>query len=165
GSARLGTGGAAWTLVLSTGLLLMLFHLRLEGALCMAASGVSGAANRLLKIAVGRPRPSDGLVKILVPYPHESFPSGHVVFFVQYFGFLMFLAWALVKPGSRRTALLLLLGLPILLIGVSRVYLGAHWPSDVIGGYLAGGIWLTLTIEVYQRLKSRRAASQVGRLD
>jgi undecaprenyl-diphosphatase len=44
----------------------------------------------------------------------------------------------------------------IAFIGVSRVYMGAHWPSDTVGAYLAGGVWLMLMIEVYRRMKARQ---------
>jgi undecaprenyl-diphosphatase len=43
----------------------------------------------------------------------------------------------------------------ISVVGISRVYLGAHWPSDVVGAYLAGGIWLMLMIEVYRRIQAK----------
>jgi undecaprenyl-diphosphatase len=44
------------------------------------------------------------------------------------------------------------------LIGLSRVFQGAHWPSDVVGAYLAGGVWLMLMIEVYRRAKLKQEA-------
>jgi len=109
------------------------------------------ACNQLLKVSIGRPRPSDALVNVDGTFHFKSFPSGHVVFFVEFFGFLLFLALVLLKRGTLRHALVILSGFLIALVGVSRVYLGAHWPSDVLGAYLAGGIWLMLMIEVYRR--------------
>ena len=53
--------------------------------------------------------------------------------------------------------LVALLSLPIVTIGLARIYEGAHWPSDVLGGYLIGGIWLGLTIEIYRWARSRFA--------
>jgi undecaprenyl-diphosphatase len=78
-----------------------------------------------------------------------------VIFFVEFFGFLFFLSYVLLERGLLRRAALGGLGLLIAVVGVSRIYLGAHWPSDVTGAYLAGGIWLMLCIEAYRRLKSR----------
>jgi undecaprenyl-diphosphatase len=120
---------------------------------------LGAAVNRLLKALVARPRPDKDLVDILVPYPHESFPSGHLVFFVQYFGFLMFLVFSFRKAGHLRTAAAAGLALPIALVGISRVYEGAHWPSDAWGGYLAGGLWLAFMIHDYLR----RRRNQQGR--
>jgi undecaprenyl-diphosphatase len=88
----------------------------------------------------------------------RSFPSGHVTFYVSYFGFLFFTAYALLPRGSllRRLALTLT-ALPVLLIGVSRVYLGEHWPSDTIGAYLWSGVWLAFVLWMYGRWKLRRS--------
>jgi undecaprenyl-diphosphatase len=79
-----------------------------------------------------------------------------VVFFVEFFGLLLFYAYVLLKRGPLRHASILICALLIALVGVSRVYLGAHWPSDVVGAYLAGGIWLMLLIEVYRRIQNKR---------
>ena len=65
----------------------------------------------------------------------------------------------IVESGPLRGAAFAVFGLLIALIGVSRVYMGAHWPSDAVGAYLAGGLWLMLMIEVYRRLKDRGAKS------
>ena len=62
----------------------------------------------------------------------------------------------LLRRGKLRRGALAVLGALISLIGVSRVYLSAHWPSDVVGAYLAGGLWLMLMIEAYRRLKARQ---------
>jgi membrane-associated phospholipid phosphatase len=153
-----GSGWVPWVLTCATGSVLVLFRLRLEGVLCMAGVGTGAAINELLKVLIARPRPAEGAIEVSIKYPGQSFPSGHVVFFVVYCGFLVFLAFALLKPGPVRKVSLAFLSLPILLGGISRVYLGAHWPSDVTGGYLAGGILLALVITVYCR---RRGALSI----
>jgi len=151
----LGSGWLPWLLVVTTGLVLISAGLRIEGLVTLAGTGLGWAVNMLLKFLIARPRPSDTLVRVTGKFHYESFPSGHVVFFIEFFGFLLFLAYVLLKPGRLRYAALMLLGLLIILVGVSRVYLGAHWPSDVAGAYLAGGSWLILMIEIYRRLKAR----------
>jgi len=152
----LGSGWPAWLLVILAGLAMIQAGLRNEGVICMAGTALGSAANLLFKTLIGRPRPTDILVNVAMIYKHESFPSGHVVFFVEFFGFVFFLTYVLIKPGRLRGVSLVVLGLLIFLVGISRVYLGAHWPSDVVGAYLAGGIWLTLMIAVYRRVKARQ---------
>lgn len=149
-------GWIAWPLVVATGLALIKKGLRTEGVVCIAGTALGEVVNLLFKLWIGRPRPTDLLVNVTRVYDHESFPSGHVVFFVEFFGYLFFLSYLLLERGPLRRAPLIVLGLLIALVGVSRVYLGAHWPSDVFGAYLAGGIWLMLIIEVYRRIKAKR---------
>ena len=156
GVSLLGNGWIPWMLVVVTGLTLLKIGLRVEGILCMSGVASGWLANQLLKFLIGRPRPSDTLVNVAGIFHFESFPSGHVVFFVEFFGLLFFFAYVLLKRGPLRHASIIVPGLLIALVGVSRVYLGAHWPSDVVGAYLAGGIWLMLMIEVYRRINAKR---------
>lgn len=156
GISWLGTAWTPWFVVCGSGIALAALGLRLEGVLLMFWVGLGGGVNLLLKTLVARPRPDEDLVHILVPYPHESFPSGHTVFFVQYFGFLMFLLCSFREAGRLRAAVTAGLAFPISLVGLSRVYEGAHWPSDAWGGHLAGSLWLGLMLQDYRRRKSKR---------
>ena len=147
----MGTGGTAWWITISTGVALLAFKRVPAGVTCLVGVGVGSLLNRVLKYLIGRPRPTDELIEVLIEYPNLSFPSGHVVFYVQFFGFLFYFMARRKKPGWQRFAAMFLVGCPIALVGVSRVYLGAHWPSDVLGGYLVGGIALFLMAVNYAR--------------
>lgn len=107
--------------------------------------------NPLLKLLIERPRPTEDLVSVLGHYSGLSFPSGHAFTSMLMFGLLFYLAPLILKWQRAiymtRTACLAM----IILTGISRVYLGAHWPSDVLGGFLFGGIVLTLVISLHQR--------------
>lgn len=117
--------------------------------------------NSIVKEIVGRPRPTDTLVSVFEPLPQYSFPSGHVMYYVVFFGFLAFLAISLPKLEPWWRIFWLAFSIPLVfLIGISRVYLGAHWPSDVIGAYLYGGLILLVIILVY--LKYVYRFSNVG---
>ena len=139
-------------------LIFLLTGLRSEAVGLLMSTAGSGLINSALKLLISRPRPSTSL---FVPAYREtvsqSFPSGHVTFYVCFFGFLFFVAYALLRPRStaRRLALTLT-ALPVLLVGPSRIYLGAHWPSDTIGAYLWSGVWLAFSLAMYRRWKERR---------
>ena len=124
-------------------------------ALALSAGG-GALITRGFKMLVGRPRPPFELLGCSYRSDELSFPSGHVTFYVCYFGFLFFAAYALLpRKTNRRRAALLLAALPVLLIGLSRVTLCAHWPSDVLGAYVLSGLWLAFSLELYRRWKRR----------
>lgn len=109
----------------------------------------------LVKLIVVRPRPSADLINVIANLPSKSFPSGHVVMITTFAGFLAFLVFTLLKPSWGRTALLVVFAALIALMGPSRIYLGQHWFSDVMGAYLLGSLWLALTIWFYRWGKQR----------
>lgn len=145
-----------WALTIITCLVFYAFRKRSEAVGLLVSAGGGSLLNTLLKLLIARPRPSAELVTVYRDLHTESFPSGHVTFYVCYFGFLFFAAFALLPRGSlvRRLALVLT-ALPVALIGLSRVYLGAHWPSDALGAYLLSGLWLALSLHLYRRWKQR----------
>lgn len=148
--------------VLTALVLLFLFASGLKWETIAALCSVIGSTSLGLgiKVLIDRPRPSADLVNVISQLSDFSFPSGHVLFFTVFFGFLIFLAYTLLKHSWWRTLVLVILGLMVALIGLSRIYLGQHWASDVVAAYLLGSIWLTLTILVYRWGKSRYFVNQ-----
>jgi undecaprenyl-diphosphatase len=152
-----GLGFAPLSYILSTLIILYLFvsGLRWEaGMATFAALGVT-LMGALFKLFVQRARPTPDLVNVFSPLNDYSFPSGHVLVFTAFLGFLWFLVYTHAPHSYRRTLALVVFGILILLVGVSRIYLGQHWPSDVIGAYLFGSAWLWLTITLYRRYQAR----------
>jgi undecaprenyl-diphosphatase len=128
---------------------LFAFGLRWESVSAMFAT-VSSGMGALIKLIVLRPRPSADVVKVFHQLQSSGFPSGHVLSTTAFCGFLVFLSFTLLKPSPGRTALLVVLCLLIAVMSVSRIYLGQHWFSDVMGAYLFGSLWLMLTIRFYR---------------
>ena len=79
-----------------------------------------------------RPRP-DHLR--LIKQNGYSYPSGHSMISIAVYGFLIYYVYHKVKNKALKIALIILLSLLIILIGISRIYVGVHYPSDVLGGY------------------------------
>ena len=144
--------------MLITGLVVWLifgFGLRWEAFTTLSAALSSTALNVLVKNLVQRPRPLPDMVNVLATLNSYSFPSGHVMFYVSFFGFIGLLAYSLLKPSFQRGLLLIFFGGLVILIGISRIYLGQHWASDVLGAYLLGCLALVANIQLYRWGKTR----------
>ncbi len=122
----------------------------------------TGFAGWLLKLMVGRPRPDAELVQLLVGTHGLSFPSGHVACATVIGGFIFYLVPKLVKTPAARWFLRALLVVIILAIGASRIYLGAHWASDVVGGLALGGLLLYPAIVLYNKYAAKRGTKNAG---
>jgi membrane-associated phospholipid phosphatase len=129
--------------------------LRWEAVSALVAAVFPPVMNVLVKDLVRRPRPPVNFVHVFQILDSYSFPSGHVMFYVGFFGCIWFLAYTLLKRSLLRTLLLIFFGSLIALVGISRIYLGQHWPSDVLGAYLLGGIILAVLIQFYRWGKQR----------
>jgi len=126
---------------------------RLE-ALFILLTSSSNLLNALVKRLIKRPRPTHELVTVVRVINEPSFPSGHVMHYVNFFGLVNYLLATNWRSGRLRNILLTTSTALIVLIGPSRVYLGAHWPSDVMAGYVYGGLWFGGLMAAYLRVKS-----------
>ena len=126
---------------------------RFEAVMAVVSSALAGLVCDEVKQIVGRPRPSGAGIHVAAHLTDYGFPSGHVTHYVTLFGFVFYAVADAWRPELPRHLVLALLALLILLVGPSRVYLGEHWPSDVLGAYLFAGVWLAGTIQLYRLLR------------
>ncbi|RJQ33066.1 phosphatase PAP2 family protein [Candidatus Parcubacteria bacterium] len=108
----------------------------------------AGASSFLLKFLTQRSRP----VSMIVQESSSSFPSAHAAIAIAFYGLILYLVWKNIKKKSM-LPVLIFGDLFIILIGFSRLYLGAHYLSDVIAGYLLGAFWMYLPIYLYSKIK------------
>lgn len=107
----------------------------------------AGVLNQLMKFIFRRPRPDVSLH--LIDQGGYSFPSGHAMGSIILYGALIFLVIRLSEHQLKKVIVVSALTILIGLIGISRVYLGVHYTSDIIGGYSLGAAWVALCIAVY----------------
>ncbi len=146
-------------------LLFFEFGFQWEAVMSLIAAVLDIALNSLLKVIIHRPRPDADLVNVANQLSSFSFPSGHVMYYVGFFGFIWFLIFTLLKNSWKRTSLLIIFGGLVLLVGLSRIYLGQHWSSDVIGAYLMGILVLAANIRIYRWGKTRFFTHQPAAAD
>lgn len=151
----IGFGPQVFIITVLIGLVVYGLGLHWEAVMVVLAAVLSSSINVLVKDLVQRPRPTAALVNVFSSLSSYSFPSGHVMYFLGVFGFLMFLTFSLLKPSLKRSVILIFFGILIVLIGISRVYMGQHWASDVLGSYLLGSLTLVAIIQIYRWGKTR----------
>jgi len=145
-----------WLLILLAAVLFWLIGLRLEAICIVLLSVVSKGLNVVLKLLVARPRPTRHLVDVFQVATGQSFPSEHVMVYLAFWG-LLFCFGIILFRGKHwwRILWLVVCATLVVLVGLSRIYLGDHWASDVMGSYLIGGVLLGVTLWVYLKLKER----------
>ena len=111
---------------------------REAGVLIVTTVIVGYGVRTVMKLIVVRPRPPDSLVQIIEEADGFSFPSGHVMFYVVLLGALNVALSGAAMSNRTRRSIRVASAVAVLLIGLSRIYLGAHWLSDVLAGYLFG---------------------------
>lgn len=109
---------------------------------------ISTALNLILKNIVQRPRPIEYR---LVNESGYSFPSGHSMVSAAFYGFVIYLIYANIENKKIKTILISTLSILVLLIGTSRIYLGVHYTSDVIAGFLISLSYLLIYVSIMKR--------------
>lgn len=127
--------------------LVLLFNRR---AWLLAVAVLAGSAwYPILIFAVHRPRPSAYEVLRVTEHPGgTSFPSGHVLFLALDLAVVLLCVGYRYLPDRERVAAWCLVGATVLLVGISRVYVGAHWPTDVLAAMLIAATWLALVVSM-----------------
>lgn len=148
----------SWKSIVVIALLVILFLYKVldhRSELVLFSLVIIGAPilNKVLKNFFERTRPD---LHRLIEIGGYSFPSGHAMNAMAVYGILTFLLWRHIPTRSGRALLLIVSMMMIFMIGISRVYLGVHYPSDIIAGYFASGFWLAVAIWVYQQYREKR---------
>lgn len=148
-------GGFTLQWLLGGAAVLFLIYVRRRAEAGWLAGSVVGASvlNAGLKSMLHRPRPE--LVPHLANVSNASFPSGHAMISAAIY---LTIGAMLAETQPRRSARIFLMsfaGVLVLLIGASRIYLGVHWPSDVLAGWSLGSVWALVVFVANRALRSR----------
>jgi len=151
----LGTVYVAGTVILAFTVIFLIFKYVREGLFILSCI-LSGAVSYVLKMIIDRPRPTMDFVRIVEETHYQSFPSGHVLFYTVFFGSLTIIALSskLLKISLKIFVVAVCLAM-VVLGAVSRIYLGAHWFTDVLGGFIVGVLFLMVTGSIYLRSKNK----------
>lgn len=130
-----------------------LLGFRLESVF-MVLAWASSLASYLTKLVVRRPRPDSPLIRITAATIRDtSFPSGHTIHYLTFWGFVIYLVFAKTRNRLIRWLTFTVFGPLIAVVGPSRIYLGHHWLTDVLGSYLFGTAYLLGLISLYRRVR------------
>lgn len=151
-----GSSGAINILAIPCAAFLWKKRLRAEAAVTLLICWLGELAKKILKSIIHRPRPNPLLVHVTGSRSGKSFPSGDVSSTVMLWGWLAWVGlWKSDELQVHRIALFSLSAFNITFVGPARIYLGDHWLTDVLGGYLFGGGWLCLTLYLYRLWSAR----------
>ena len=113
--------------------------------------GLSAVINFIVKNIIQRPRP---IGHRLINETGYSMPSGHSMVSMAFYGYLIYLIYKYVKNKNLKISLIVFLCLLIILVGLSRIYLGVHYTTDVLAGYLLGISYLIIFVFVIKKIKN-----------
>lgn len=120
-------------------------------SLCIPLNlGIISGLNYILKVIIRRPRP---IGYRLIEETGFSFPSGHSATSLAFYGYIIYLIYKYCKSRKLKVISITLLSTLILMIGISRIYLGVHYASDVIGAFLYSTSYLLIYVIVTEKIK------------
>lgn len=138
------------TIVLFCIILLSVRPLRINYGLPVSVGAIAVTViNKMIKHIVQRVRPED--ITHLIDEGGFSFASGHAAVSMFFYGMLIYLVRSNVKEKKKANITTIFLALPMILIGLSRIYLGVHYPTDVIAGWCIGIVMISLVSEVVEK--------------
>ena len=142
--------GSAKIVIILT-ILLLLFIKEMKNKVFVLADVIGAAGlNVILKHIIQRDRPN---IHRLIKETGYSFPSGHAMMSMAFYGMLIYFIYRYVKNPVKKWVLIILLTIILLTIGITRIYLGVHYPSDVIGGFLVSFAYLLILTEIFKKIK------------
>lgn len=141
--------GSATCIILLALILFFTVKNKKVGLLISANLIIITILNQALKIIVQRPRPTEYRIINEAGY---SFPSGHSMVSMAFYGFLIYLIYKNIKNKYLKISLIVILSLLIVMIGISRIYLGVHYTSDVCAGFLVSLSYLIIYINFANKL-------------
>ena len=143
-------GGAVFLSIATIALLLLIKNKKI-GLSIFSNIVIITILNQLLKRILRRPRPTEFRIVEETGY---SFPSGHSMASMAFYGYLIYLIYRYIKNKYIKWSLIVLLSILICLIGISRIYLGVHYTSDVLGGFLLSISYLVVYISLIKKILS-----------
>lgn len=144
---------AILSLIIVAGALLV-YGYRKEGLMLTLSTLGAVTLSESLKFLIARPRPDAMLItQVEKFFRNDSFPSGHVLFFIGFYGYLLYLSYVRLRKKKMRYFFSVLFTGLIAAVGISRIYLGSHWFSDVLAAYLIGSIWLYIVVLISNKHK------------
>ena len=140
-------GGAIFVISLTTILFFVIKDKKI-GISIITNLGIVTILNQIIKFIMQRPRPTEFRIIEETGY---SFPSGHSMVSLAFYGYLIYLIYKYINNKHLKRTLIIILSVLICIIGVSRIFLGVHYTSDVLGGFLISFAYLIIYIELVNK--------------